>query len=105
MRIFFGFSCAELAQPRFGHHLAQQAIKRFGRKSHRYRQALFILGEGDHIQGGLALPGEVVKFRQNQGADQLAHPVGPEVETHQSVSALDQSLRQSQRFEEFVADL
>ena len=52
MGIFLGFSGAELAQARLGHHLAEQPIQGFGREGHGDGEDLLVLGERDHIQIG-----------------------------------------------------
>ena len=105
MRIFLRFRRSELAQPSLRHHLAQQAIEGFGREGHCQGQALFVLGEGDHVEGADQLAPKLFEVRQHQGPNQLAHPVGSEVEADHPIPGVDQPWSQAHRFEELIADL
>ena len=93
MGIFLGFSGAELAQPRLGHHLTEQPIQGLGREGHGHGEALLVLGERDHIQIADQAAFKVVEGGQNQGTDQLSHPIRTEVEADQPIAGLDQIVR------------
>ena len=104
MGIFLGLGGAELAQTVVGDHLTKQAIKGLGREGHGHRKALLVLGKGDQVQRLDAAPLESLKRLQHQGAHELTHPVGAEVEAHQPIARADQPRCQTHRLEEFIGD-
>jgi hypothetical protein len=103
MGIFFGFSGAELTQSLLGHHLTQQTIQGFRGESHGNGETLLVLGEGHQMEGNDAFPGKTLKLRAGQGANELADPIGPEVETHQAIARLEQCGLESHGFQKLIA--
>lgn len=55
-------------------------------EGHRHVEGLLVLGEGDEVQGLDAVAGETAELFEHQGAHQLTHPVGAEVETDQAIA-------------------